>query len=289
MERNVSRDAAARAEPRSLEHFVRSLVGVEDVEIVTNANGHVERVRVVPAAGASERQVRLNVISALMAGPGIALDPAALRIVSPLPGPALPVGTFSQETTTEPHAEDGFRTETAPPPAHGRARNGAGEPAVANGHGPTNGNGRVNGNGHANGRSHANGNGANGNGHASRPRLVLHAAMVEPLEGGRMRCRVELVAGEQTFMGVREDADRPGARVELAARVAADAIRAARGAAPPVQLAGVTVTEVAGRPHVVAAMSVWTGSEFSARPGVAAVEGSWEDAAVRAVLSALED
>lgn len=283
MERNVSREVAARAESRSLEHFVRSLVGVDDVEIATDANGRVERVRVVPAAGASERQVRLNVISALMAGPGIALDPAALRIVSPLPGPALPVGTPSQETTTEPH-EDAFERAEPARHANGHVPNGtAAHGSGASGH--ANGNGKAGTNGHA----HANGNGAHANGAPATVRLVLQAALLEPLDGGRVRCRVELVAGGQTFTGVREEADRPGAHVELAASVAADALRAARGAAPPVQLDGVSVTEVAGRPHVVAALGVWTGSGFKARPGVAAVTGSWEDAAVRAVLSALED
>ena len=60
---------------------MRSLVGVVDVAFRHGHDGRIEGVVVLPATGAHERQVRLNVASGLMAGFGIALDPAKVELV----------------------------------------------------------------------------------------------------------------------------------------------------------------------------------------------------------------
>jgi hypothetical protein len=75
------RDVAASSNHEAARRLVRSLVGVVDVAFRYGRDGRVEAVAVLPATGAHERQVRLNVASGLMAGFGIALDPAKVELV----------------------------------------------------------------------------------------------------------------------------------------------------------------------------------------------------------------
>ena len=75
------RDVAASTHHEAARRLVRSLVGVVDVAFRYGRDGRVETVSVLPATGAHERQVRLNVASGLMAGFGIALDPAKVELV----------------------------------------------------------------------------------------------------------------------------------------------------------------------------------------------------------------
>jgi hypothetical protein len=161
----------------------------------------------------------------------------------------------------------------------------------ANGNGSAKANGNHRNGSHANGVQptdvvvHANGNGSHKLELSALPSLF--AAEVHELPGGRVRCHVTLEVDGETHVGIGDVNDRPGARLELAARVTADALRAARKPGLPVQVDGVTVAEVAGRAHVLVALGLWTGDEFEPRTGVATVEASFEEAAARAVLSAL--
>jgi hypothetical protein len=119
------------------------------------------------------------------------------------------------------------------------------------------------------------------------PALRLTRFDLEVPAPGRIRVIVGVTAGSRTALGVREGDERPGAAMELAAQAAADAARSAGAAESAFQLVGVALTEVAGRTHVVAAVDLWTGRDFAARPGAAAVLASYEEAAARAVLAAL--
>ncbi len=259
MEQPGSREGARHVDPRALEDFVRTLVGVRDAFVELDRKGKPHTIWVVPAAGAAERQVRLNVTSALMAGPGIAIEPATLRIASALPesAPRAP----SQETTPA-------RTPERPDPVlPGRAvavtPSSAPAPTAPEPPAMT--------------ESAEQG--------AASPQLVRFD--VEAPGPGGIRVIVGVRGGDRSGLGVREGDERPGAAMDLAAHAAADAARSAGISRTAFQLAGVSLTDVGGRAHVVAAVDLWTGSDFAARPGAAAVLASYEEAAARAVLAAL--
>lgn len=258
MDRPGGREVADKADPRALESFVRALVGVREAVVETEKSGRPERIWVVPASGVPERQVRLNIISALMAGPGIALDPSALRIVEAIPDPTSP------EADTVPAVQ-----------------------LKLNGHKNVHANGaHANGNGNGNG-AHAMSNGSRPDSAAEGGGLHLVRFEIETPAAGRIRVIVGVESGGHVGLGVREGDDRPGVALDLAAQAAADAARATGGARGAFQVAGVGLSEVAGRTHVIVAVDVWTGGDFAARPGAAAVLASYEEAAARAVLAAL--
>lgn len=271
MERSGPRDGADGVDPRALEGFVRALIGVRDAAVETGPDGRLRALHVVPAPGATDRQVRLNVVSALMAGPGVTLDPATLRIGSSLPGPGKDARALPQETNeTAKHAATNGRA------AHGPAASGT--PASANGGPPAPAPAPPDAGGHAGGT-------AGEAGGAGRARLVRFD-LARPA-AGRVRVVAEVVVeGRGSGAGVREADDRPGAALELAAAAVADALRAAGGAPLPFQLGGIAVTEIGGRPHVVVAVDVWKDGRFEPRPGAAAVTDTYELAAACAVLAA---
>jgi hypothetical protein len=277
MERPANRDGAdPRADVNALEGFVRSLVGVGNASVELGRDGRPAVIHVVPSPGASERQVRLNVISALMAGPGLAVDASALRVVDSLPVPAPPVPTTAvalAEPLPAP-VTNGKHATNGKPATNGTA-------AVAHHHAAP-----VEPEPHRNGRqaqvAHAMAAGPPAGRALSLTRFELEAPAP-----GRIRVIVGMTADGRSGLGVREADERPGVAVELAARAAADAARAAGVLEAAFQLAGVSLTEVAGRTHVVAAVDLWTGADFAACPGAAAVLASYEEAAARAVLAAL--
>jgi hypothetical protein len=257
-----------RADPRALEGFVRSLVGVREAAVQLSRDGRPATVWVVPSPGANERQVRLNVISALMAGPGLALDASNLRITEALPAPGRVVappepdgaGTAIAPVTSPetplPVLPAAIAPElSAPPETPEPGRNGT-KPAPVE---------EV----------------------SAGSALRLTRFDLEVPAPGRIRVIVGVTAGSRSALGVREGDERPGAAMDLAAHAAADAARSAGAADSAFQLAGVALTEVAGRTHVVAAVDLWTGRDFAAMPGAAAVLASYEEAAARAVLAAL--
>jgi hypothetical protein len=230
--------------------------------------GRPSTVWVVPAPGANERQVRLNVISALMAGPGLALDASALRITAALPEP----GTLAPRVIApEPNGGAALTATISQPEATVQV-----EPVALTPELPAAPEPRRNGTKPAPAEAPAAG-----------PALRLTRFDLEVPAPGRIRVIVGVTAGTRTALGVREGDERPGAAMDLAARAAADAARSAGAADSAFQLVGVALTEVAGRTHVVAAVDLWTGRDFAARPGAAAVLASYEEAAARAVLAAL--
>ena len=253
---------------------MRSLVGVRDAAVELGRDGRVAVLWVVPAAGVPERQVRLNVASALMAGPGLALDPAALRFTPTLPEPAAPDAQAppDEAAPAESVSASGRRSISPAPGRTARAQEPEQDPADP---------------------AHERSTSSPATAPAVRETVALPAALrlvrfeIEHPSPGRIRVIVGVLAGERPGLGVREGDDRPGVATDLAARAAADAARGTGTVSAAFQLAGVALTEVAGRTHVVAAVDVWTGSDFAARPGAAAVLASWEEAAARAVLAAL--
>jgi hypothetical protein len=298
MHRNASREAAGPPDALRLEAFLRSLVGVRDAAIRLGPGGRLERLSVVPAEGASERQVRMNVVSALLAGPGVAVDASVLAVVAALPGKGRADGPGSSgaddgdeadvpdasgggpgagaavagvpvvRSAAGPHAEAGF---VAVPNRAGRAGRVVPSP-VRRGPGAV----RV---------EMIPGAGAPG-AVASGPCMRLVDVDLSAVEG-QLRCRVVVGLGDESFMGVVETPDRPGARLEVAARAAADALRVARAPATALRVEGVAVTDLVGRPHVLVSIGLWAGDGFEAVPGVAAVGESWEEATARAVLNAV--
>lgn len=161
---------------------------------------------------------------------------------------------------------------------------------------PTNGHGRIptsapkNGNG----SSVSPANGANG---AARPAAVaeaaqphVHALQVESVEllhqAGRIRCRVALVAGQQRYTAVADAAADTVPEFQLAARVTCDTVRAAQLSSA--HLDGATLACMAGRTHVVVALSEWkSGNQLVSLTGSAVVTDRLELAAAVAVLQAL--
>lgn len=271
MDRVRVREGAERTDPGALEGFVRALVGVRDASLRMAANGRIAALWIVPAEGVPERQIRLNIVSALMAGPGLALDPAALRFTSSLPDADAEPATEVASVLATPLPKS--RSNGASPAATHDIDEVARPSSVAP-PGP----------GDHDGSSSS---------QMPEPEPVPAGAWrvvrfeIEHPAPGRIRVIVGVAARERQGLGVREGDDRPGTALTLSASAAADAARSAGASADAFQLAGVAISEVAGRPHVVAAVDVWTGRDFAARPGAAAVLASYEEAAARAVLAAL--
>lgn len=107
--------------------------------------------------------------------------------------------------------------------------------------------------------------------------LVRHA--------GRLRCRVVIAAGATRFSAIADGPDEAGNEIQLAGRVACDALRA--GALTSAQFESATIAYLAGRVHVVAALGDWLNGEPMPRSGSAVAGESLEHAAARAVLQAV--
>lgn len=251
MDRTRTREGAEHADHRALERFVRSLVGVRDAAVTLRDDGRAD-IRIVAQPGVPERQIRLNVVSALMAGPGLAVEDGALRFVASLQAPA-PAEAASRTNGSRAHTPEAAPVAEALPVPSPSSNGTAPQPPAPSPGGSL---------------------------------RVVRFDVEHPMPG-RIRVIVGVAGEARSGLGVREGDDRPGAALELAARAAADAVRAAGCAGTAFQLAGVALSEVAGRTHVVAAVDVWTGRDFAACPGAAAVLASYEEAAARAVVAAL--
>jgi hypothetical protein len=282
--------------PQDAEALIRSLVGVAGVRIGAAANGTLCEIVVVPDAASDGRQVIRNVTSALMARFGIDLHPDAITIA----GPAADTPTQNGHARPAPHAagrqvvDPGASVavqKTAPPvrPAD-RAwpvRNGNGANGAAS-H-------KKNGTSHVETaradvpdgpaaaelaqvlsyvRAHA----------PIRPRLEL-ADLVR--SGSNWRCRVVVATGTERFVGVGDGEDGRIADIELAGRVAVDALRAARTPREPIQFEGAVLVDIAGRAHVAVSLSVWNGTDFDTIAGAAPVHGSPAESAAQAVIDSV--
>jgi hypothetical protein len=300
----TDRSGASRRTPESAERLVRSLVGVAAASVAAAPDGSIQAVTVTPEPGASERQVIQNVTSALLAGLGIALAPGRIVVgpqlaaQAPAPAPPAEIEPRAAEPAVAPgprvlraadddglapaaaadvkEPDPGTSPYGAPPRIHRPGRTGAGalaRPAAFR-------NAKI--------RPHA---GAVALAAVDDPMPeVVRQPSLDSIElqrvDAQLRCRVVLSVGAERFISVAEALDLPGAALELPARAAADALRAAR-AAPPIQFEGATFAEVRGQLHVVAALRVWTGTEFIPAAGAAAVTASIEEAAARAVIQAV--
>ena len=140
-------------------------------------------------------------------------------------------------------------------------------------------------------RAPANGNGAKAvsavPGPAAGRSRGLEIEAVELLRlAGRLRCRVSLTAGSSRYAAVADAAEDTVPEYQLAARVTCDTIRAAQ--LSNAHFDGAVVTHVAGRTHVVVALSEWkAGNEHVSLTGSAVVTDRLEHAAAAAVLQAL--
>jgi len=104
-------------------------------------------------------------------------------------------------------------------------------------------------------------------------------------QNGRVRCRVVLAAGTDRFSAVADACDEPRAELQLAARVACDALRA--GELTTMHFEGATIAQLAGLAHVVVALNGWKAGAPVRRSGSAVIKESTEQAAALAVLHAL--
>jgi hypothetical protein len=288
------------------EALIRSLVGVAAVRIIAGPDGALREVVVVPESESVGRQVVRNVTSALMAGFGLDLHSDAITIAAPA------ADTVEHRTGQQ---------DAPTPIAHGRQGPDHSVPARERDRAPANAkqarSGPVARNGDANGtaiaRNGVNGHAGNGTAHATngqtdlarnapagsgetparpsarngasiRPRLEL-AELVH--SGSNYRCRVVVAAGAERFTGVGDGEDGGIADIELAGRVAVDALRAARTPRDPIQFEGAVLVDIAGRAHVAVSLSVWTGSEFDTIAGAAPVHGSPAESAARAVIDSV--
>lgn len=285
------------------EALLRSVVGITAAEVRLSRSGGVDRVRVSIGDGLSSGQVVQNIRSALFAGLGVSVHATQVELVAAADWVAAAQAAPSQ-----------------PPPAPAEAP----KPAVtASGQVKGNGsNGHANGNGGSrptpsNGATRpGNGNGSNdGNGssaHAPAPASVLVAPQVsrraspggtgrtrderlgslavEHVElirhGGRIRCRVVLTAGVDRYSAIADARDEATAEIQLAGRVACDALRA--GQLTAAQFDGATIAHLSGRAHVVVGITeLMNGGRPEHRSGSAVVKDSLEYAAAVAVVQAL--
>lgn len=278
------------------ETLVRSLVGVAAVRIITNPDGSLREIVVVPESDASVRQVSRNVTSALMAGFGLDLDPDSISIA----GPPADNSEGTQGSGTRPAVAG--RVGNGTHPTHAGT---AGEPDASSARSAPDG---------ANGAHGANGaarqlNGAVdantarpdvANGHSAEPpapvwnSVRVHAPVRPRLElvdiaraNGSVRCRVVVATGSERFVGVGNGDDAGTSDHELAGRVAVDALRVARAPRDPIQFDGASRVEIAGRSHVAVSLSIWTGYDFEPIAGAAPILGSPAEAAAQAVIDSI--
>lgn len=108
----------------AIERLVCSLAGIDGAATHIAANGSISSIVVTPAAGVAEHQIIQNVTSALLAGLGIALDPARV-VLGTSPAAAASVGPEeSRGRAVVPRSQ--ALTQPAPPAA--LAGDGTGQP-----------------------------------------------------------------------------------------------------------------------------------------------------------------
>jgi hypothetical protein len=261
---------------RAAEALVRSLVGVAGVSGRADADGVLSGLTVVPEPGISDRRIGRDVQSAIKARFGVSLDSGAITIAAPATEtevqrplvPDWPVSSIPAAGRDREHRPD--------EPKRNGNENGAGRSALST---PT-------AEPVSSPSSGLLGTHALEPGHRD-PLPALESATVEPLERG-LRCRITIGLGEERFHGVAEVPAGFTAEAELAARVTLDALRSARTPPEPLQFLGVSLIDLAGRPHVVVSLGLWKGNEFEPLAGAEPVRSSVADAAARAVLGSVQ-
>ncbi len=286
--------------------MLRSLVGVAGAFIVTDAEGVLRRILVQPESGASERRIARNVLSALKARYGVDLDASAISInaapadnsgdpitLARMPGrttPAIRGMVRSAESprviaVRPPRTDDDVptlvRQENAPtisPLAHARPalvrRVAAALPSRASNAVPLE---RID-------VDAASVPVVLDQGSAMRPRL--EQAELRRV-AGTLRCRVVIATGNERYAGVADALNGQTTETDLAGRVTVDALRSARTPRDPIQFEGAALVDVAGRPHVVISLAVWSGHDFEAIASAEPMRGSPVEATARAVIAAI--
>jgi hypothetical protein len=280
---------AFRVTLEAAEALLRSLVGVADVSVEADDDGMLRRIVIRPAPGIAEHRVSRNVLSALKARFGIHLDPDAITIAGPEAeteeeNPPAAGWPDSSVAGLSRDVGERMRNGGVPATSESTVTSGAPEPATV-----------------PSGLTGPPEQGtADETGQPSGPRLRIIAghvgpvsllprlvsAAVEPLERGH-RCRITVAVGAERFEGVAESPAGIVSEAELAARVTLDALRSARIPPDPMQLQGVTLVDLGGRPHVAVSLGCWNGTEFEPVAGAAPVRHSVADAAAHAVIGSL--
>lgn len=261
---------------KAAESLVRSLVGVAGVSLKADAKGVLREILIVPEPGVSDRRIGRDVLSALQARFGVTLDPGAITVAAPeaetdggrVRETDWPVSSVSDEAP-------GKRRLAAVPERNGNVGGIARDGTAASGGVRVPKDAR-------DVRMAAPEQGADAG--FDVPRLEL--AQIEPVERG-LRCRIAIVVGAERFDGVAEAPTGFTAEAELAARVTLDAMRSARTPREPLQFRGVQLLDLAGQPHVVVSLAVWTGNDFEALAGAEPVRTTVAEAAARAILGSL--
>lgn len=297
----------ARRSSDSIERFVRSLAGVAGAAVTAAPDGSIESLTITPEPGVTDRQVLKNVVSGVLAGLGIPIRTSRVMVCTgaavPGVGPRLRVVDGEPALTEDParsgngdDAQDNGRARAQRAldvVASVRARERISAPDA----GPRVARARPNGRGVGVSarlaraaiplrRAPAGAEAAEPKLELDSPRLVT--VRLDHLRHGRMRCRVVLAVGSERFLAIGHAQDGPGAEVELAARTATDALRAARGpGAPAIHFDGAALAEVRGRLYAIASLRIWTPGGFDTRAGVAVAESHAEVAAARSVVEAV--
>jgi hypothetical protein len=105
--------------------------------------------------------------------------------------------------------------------------------------------------------------------------------------GASRRCRVVVAAAERHFIGVAETIDNHLSDMDLVGRASIDALRAARSIPDALKFEGATVTDVAGRPHVIVSIARGNGRDFDFIAGAEPIRANAAEAAARAVIGSL--
>ena len=289
-------------------HVVRSLVGVRDVQVRT-VGGAIVGVRVARDPAIDARRLTRDIASALMATLGLELDESEIDVLDAqngaLPGNPAPAAAKNpaakraalqrvvREVIAPPPAddadedpEDGYDDReddvvaaVMPAPSVPAAPRGAPQMQRA----------------HSNparaadalavqtyvpqSQVHAS---------AANPGAPLHLEVVEVRRhAGRIACRVVVLNGDARFAAVADCPEEPGCELQLAGRVAADAVSAARHPLGRIRFDGAAIAHVGGRTHVVVAMEV-EGPHGTGRAigGAVPIDTTVEHAAARAVVGA---
>lgn len=287
---------------KAAEALVRSLVGVAGVSVKSDVDGALCEIVIIPEPGTSDRSVGRDVRSALKARFGLSIDPGTITIATPEADtekqrPLDSVDPAWPGSSVSPQVRDGNGIPVGP------NRNGdvpgASESAVKR-HDPEPLAGPKPGSTQARDRQSAAAPESEAAARMDVPAEPAHTRVGDSLSGPQLervemetlerglRCRITIAAGDERFQGVAEAATGFTAEAELAARTTLDAMRSARMPREPVQLQGVSLIDLAGRPHVVVSLAVWKGDAFEPLAGAEPVGDSVAEAAARSVFGSLK-
>ncbi len=287
---------AARAEA-----LLRSLTGILDARVETDAGGGIRRIALLAQHGLAARDAVRNAQSALLASLGLAIDSdrVAIDFGEPATSPPWRAHAAHVPAPRDPAAAAGFvtsvptgRNGSAAPPQNGKAH------AHGNGGAPTpettlgsRGRGASVGAPRAPGPTHRTAELAESVDAAetevapahTRPAPGLVRVDIEPAPPDRVRVRVVLAFEDRINVGEADGIDTPTARLELAARALLRAVPARHDR----DLDGVRTLDIAGRTYIVVAVRSIRGRTVQYHADAIAADGPLEHAAALATLGAV--